>query len=47
MADFVRDLQDIAAVREINGVLIAERVVRTPENPFEKYSLQLAAKVCG
>jgi hypothetical protein len=38
MADFVRDLQDIAAVREIHGVEIAERVVRTRENPFEKYS---------
>jgi hypothetical protein len=29
MADFVRDLQDIATVREIHGVEIAERVVRT------------------
>jgi hypothetical protein len=35
----VRNLQDIAAaVREIHGVEIAERVVRTRENPFEKYS---------
>jgi hypothetical protein len=35
----VRNLQDIAAaVREIHGAEIAERVVRTRENPFKKYS---------
>ncbi|EFA07703.1 hypothetical protein TcasGA2_TC002179 [Tribolium castaneum] len=38
MAEFVRNLQDIANIREIRENRRAQRVFRPRENSFEKFS---------